>query len=55
MGGFGPMLGQSHHFNAYSPERITYAMERYTKEAAAYTTCSTAASLTVPTSPATTR
>ena len=33
MGGFGPMLGQSHHFNAYSPERIKYAMDRYTNEA----------------------
>ncbi len=33
MGGFGPMLGQSHHFNAYAPERIKYAMDRYTNEA----------------------
>ena len=33
MGGFGPMLGQSHHFNKYAPERIAYAMERYTNEA----------------------
>ena len=33
MGGFGPMLGQSHHFNAYAPDRIKYAMERYTNEA----------------------
>ena len=33
MGGFGPMLGQSHHFNAYAPERIEYAMKRYTNEA----------------------
>ncbi len=33
MGGFGPMLGQSHHFNKYAPERIKYAMERYTNEA----------------------
>jgi len=33
MGGFGPMLGQAHHFNAYAPERIPYAMERYTNEA----------------------
>ena len=33
MGGFGPMLGQSHHFNAYAPERIEYAMDRYTNEA----------------------
>ena len=33
MGGFGPMLGQAHHFNKYAPERIKYAMERYTNEA----------------------
>ena len=40
MGGFGPMLGQAHHFNAYAPMRpdgpvvLPYAQERYTKEAA---------------------
>lgn len=33
MGGFGPMLGQNHHFRAYAPEPIPYAIERYTKEA----------------------
>ena len=33
MGGFGPFLGQAHHFNAYAPTRITYAMDRYTNEA----------------------
>lgn len=33
MGGFGPMLGQAHHFNFYAPEKIDYAMERYSKEA----------------------
>jgi GST-like protein len=33
MGGFGPMLGQAHHFNAYAPDRIAYAMRRYTNEA----------------------
>jgi GST-like protein len=32
MGGFGPMLGQNHHFNHYAPEKIPYAMERYIKE-----------------------
>lgn len=32
MGGFGPMLGQNHHFNHYAPEKIPYAMERYVKE-----------------------
>jgi GST-like protein len=33
MGGVGPMLGQAHHFNVYAPERIPYAMDRYSKEA----------------------
>jgi GSH-dependent disulfide-bond oxidoreductase len=33
MGGLGPMAGQTHHFNLYAPERIPYAIERYTKEA----------------------
>jgi GST-like protein len=33
MGGFGPMLGQAHHFNFYAPERIDYAMKRYSAEA----------------------
>lgn len=33
MGGFGPMLGQNHHFVQYAPERIPYAMERYITEA----------------------
>ena len=33
MGGFGPMLGQAHHFNKYAPDRIEYAMARYTNEA----------------------
>ncbi len=34
MGGFGPMLGQAHHFRAYAPERIQYAYDRYSNEAA---------------------
>jgi GST-like protein len=40
MGGFGPMLGQAHHFNAYAPMKpdgavvLPYAQERYTNEAA---------------------
>lgn len=33
MGGFGPMLGQAHHFRIYAPEPIPYAVERYTSEA----------------------
>ena len=33
MGGFGPMLGQAHHFNYYAPEKIDYAMNRYSSEA----------------------
>jgi GST-like protein len=32
MGGFGPMLGQNHHFNTYAPEDIPYAKKRYTDE-----------------------
>lgn len=32
MGGFGPMLGQNHHFTRYAPEKLPYAIERYTKE-----------------------
>jgi GST-like protein len=33
MGGFGPMLGQTHHFRIYAPEKIDYAINRYTNEA----------------------
>jgi GST-like protein len=33
MGGFGPMLGQTHHFRIYAPDKIPYAVERYTNEA----------------------
>ena len=33
MGGFGPMLGQAHHFRVYAPEKIDYAYDRYTNEA----------------------
>ncbi len=32
MGGFGPMLGQNHHFNHYAPEKIPYAIDRYVNE-----------------------
>lgn len=32
MGGLGPMLGQTHHFRQYAPEKIEYGIERYTKE-----------------------
>ena len=31
--GVGPMLGQAHHFRGYAPEKIEYAINRYTKEA----------------------
>ncbi len=34
MGGFGPMLGQAHHFRRFAPEQIPYSVERYTKETA---------------------
>lgn len=33
MGGVGPMMGQAHHFRAYAPEKIPYAIDRYTNEA----------------------
>jgi GSH-dependent disulfide-bond oxidoreductase len=33
MGGVGPMLGQAHHFRQYAPEKIEYAVNRYTNEA----------------------
>ncbi|WP_428036941.1 glutathione S-transferase N-terminal domain-containing protein [Amphritea sp.] len=32
MGGFGPMLGQAHHFNRFADENIPYAINRYSKE-----------------------
>lgn len=32
MGGFGPMLGQAHHFLRFAPEPVPYAMERYRSE-----------------------
>lgn len=33
MGSVGPMLGQAHHFRIYAPEKIAYAIDRYTNEA----------------------
>jgi GSH-dependent disulfide-bond oxidoreductase len=33
MAGQGPMTGQYGHFNVYAPEKIPYAIERYTREA----------------------
>mgnify|MGYP006267515077 FL=1 len=33
MGGLGPMLGQAHHFRIYAPQKIDYAIQRYTQEA----------------------
>ena len=32
MGGVGPMFGQAGHFARYAPEKIPYAIERYTNE-----------------------
>lgn len=32
MGGLGPMLGQAGHFRRAAPEKIPYAIERYTNE-----------------------
>lgn len=33
MGGFGPMLGQAHHFNRFAKEAVPYAQQRYHDEA----------------------
>jgi GST-like protein len=33
MGSIGPMLGQAHHFRLYAPEKIPYAIDRYSNEA----------------------
>ena len=33
MGTVGPMLGQAHHFRTYAPEKLDYAVNRYTNEA----------------------
>lgn len=33
MGTVGPMLGQAHHFRNYAPEKLDYAVDRYTNEA----------------------
>ena len=33
VGHVGPMLGQTHHFRVYAPEKIPYAVDRYTNEA----------------------
>jgi GST-like protein len=32
VGGLGPMAGQAHHFREYAPEKISYAIRRYTNE-----------------------
>jgi len=32
VGGLGPMAGQNGHFRAYAPERLQYAVDRYTNE-----------------------
>ena len=32
MGSVGPMIGQTHHFRQYAPEKIDYAINRYTNE-----------------------
>ena len=33
MASVGPMLGQAHHFRVYAPEKLEYAIDRYTNEA----------------------
>ena len=32
VGGLGPMAGQAHHFRAFAPEHVPYAIRRYTDE-----------------------
>ena len=32
MGGLGPMAGQANHFRLYAPEKVAYAIDRYTNE-----------------------
>lgn len=32
VGGLGPMAGQIGHFNVFAPEKVPYAIDRYTKE-----------------------
>ena len=32
MAGLGPMAGQAHHFRQYAPEKVPYAIKRYTNE-----------------------
>jgi GST-like protein len=32
VGGLGPMAGQAHHFRQYAPEKLQYAIDRYTNE-----------------------
>ncbi len=32
MGGLGPMTGQYGHFTVYAPEKVPYAIDRYTRE-----------------------
>jgi len=34
MSGLGPMAGQIGHFNVYAPEKVPYAIDRYTRETA---------------------
>jgi GSH-dependent disulfide-bond oxidoreductase len=34
MGSIGPLFGQAHHFRSYAPEKLPYAIDRYTNEAA---------------------
>jgi GST-like protein len=32
VGGLGPMAGQAHHFRAFAPQQVPYAIQRYTDE-----------------------
>ena len=51
--GSGPMAGQNHHFIHYAPEKIPYAIDRYVRRRRGSTACSTSASRTATSSPAT--
>ncbi|MBL94905.1 MAG: glutathione S-transferase [Magnetovibrio sp.] len=33
IGSLGPMFGQAHHFRFYAPQKVSYAIQRYTREA----------------------
>src|SRR5215203_3998291 len=44
----GPMLGQAHRFRGYAPEKLPYAIDRYTNEAAVHQLLDTVSTLAAP-------